>query len=166
MSGLTLAVSALTREAFAPFGDVIETRGASKCPINEGTSQRFHDLATVDVLAEGGRPLVNIFRSQPRALPMRIESVERHPLSSQAFMPLDAQRFLVVVAAPGETVRGQDLRAFITNGAQGVNIHRGVWHHALIGLDRESDFLVIDRGGAGENCDVLRLDEDISVNKL
>lgn len=166
MSGLTLAVSALNREDFAPFGDVIETRGASQCPINEGTSQRFHDLAEIDVLERGGRPLVNIFQAQPQALPMTIRTLERHPLSSQAFMPLHGQRFLVVVAPKGDAIVARDLKAFITDGTQGVNYHRGVWHHGLIALHEASGFLVIDRGGPDDNCDVFTLNEPVTIDRL
>lgn len=163
---LTLVVNALSREIFAPFGDVIETRGASQCPINEGTSQRFHDLASIDVLERGGRPLVNIFKAQPQPLPITIRALERHPLSSQAFMPLHGQRFLVVVAPRGDAILASDLMAFITDGTQGVNYHRGVWHHGLIALDEASDFLVIDRGGPDENCDVFRLKETVTIDTL
>ncbi len=163
MTSLSLNVEPLTREAFAQFGDVIETRGAAQCPINEGTSQRFHDLATIDVLENEGRPLVNIFRAQPQVLPLRIRALERHPLSSQAFMPLNGQRFLVVVAPKGDHDPSGSVRAFVTDGRQGVNFHRGVWHHGLIALGTESEFLVIDRGGPDENCDVLELPEPLTI---
>ena len=62
MAAITLRASALTAEAFAPFGDVIETAGRNSRWINEGTCQRFDDLAPVDVLAAGGRPLISIFK--------------------------------------------------------------------------------------------------------
>ena len=81
--------------------------------------------------------------------------MERHPLGSQAFMPLDAQPFIVVVAPLGEQVAPGDLRAFITNGRQGVNYRRGVWHHSLIALNAPARFIVVDRGGPGDNCDVV-----------
>ncbi len=79
--------------------------------------------------------------------------LERHPLSSQAFVPLSAARFLLVVAAPGESVLPGGIRAFVSDGRQGVNYRRGVWHHPVLALDAETDFLVIDRGGEGTNCD-------------
>ena len=143
----------LTREAFAPFGDVIETLGAGHYPINEGTTERFHDLAEVDVSEAGGRPLINIFRGQPRELPLTIRLMERHPLGSQAFIPTGAHLWLTVAAPAGEPPASSDLRAFIAGAGQGVNYHRGVWHHPLIALEAVSDFIVVDRGGAGDNCD-------------
>jgi len=141
----------LTRDAFAPFGDVIQAEGANSFPINAGMVQRFHDLARVEV--GEGRALISIFRGQPYALPLPVRMVERHPLGSQAFFPLGQARCAVIVAPPGDTVRAEDLRAFIVHGNQGVNYHPGTWHHVLLTLDAPADFLVIDRGGPGNNCD-------------
>jgi len=145
----------LTAEAFAPFGDVIEIAGHASRVINEGTCERFDDLAPVDVLANGGRPLISIFKAAPRALPFEVRVLERHPLSSQAFYPLDGVPFLVVVAAEG----GSDIpwvrrvRAFRAAGNQGVSYRRNTWHHALLAIGQTSHFLVVDRGGPGGNCE-------------
>lgn len=163
MTEITLAVTSLSKAGFAPFGDVIETDGRTHYPINDGTCERYHDLANIDVLQGAGRPLISIFRAQPVALPIRIEMMERHPLSSQAFVPLSAQRFLIVVAPVGETVDANALAAFVTNGTQGVNYHRGVWHHPLLALGEQPDFLVVDRGGAGKNCDEFYFDTKLTV---
>ena len=150
MSG-ALPIEPLTRAAFAAFGDVIETDGARHFEINNGSTTRFHDLARVDVEAEGGHALVNIFRARPLPMPLTVAMVEKHPLGSQAFVPLKAAPFLVVVAPPGEAVAPADLRAFLAEAGQGVNYAPGVWHHPVIALGRETDFLVIDRGGPGDN---------------
>lgn len=158
MSGHRLEVLSLTKEAFAPFGDVIETDGSPHYPINQGTTERFHDLAAVDVLEKSGRPLINIFRAQPLNYPLRVEMMERHPLSSQAFIPLSDAPFMVLVAPTGKSIRVPDLRAFITNGRQGVNYRRAIWHHPVLALRPDSDFLVVDRGGPGENCDELHFE--------
>ena len=152
-----LSVEPLSRAAFAPFGEVIETAGARHYPINEGTTERFHDLARVDVADEAGRPLINIFRAQPRPLPIEIRMMERHSLGSQAFVPLEAADFLVVVAPAGDPPKAAQLRAFHARGGQGVNYAKGVWHHPVLALVRQTDFLVIDRGGAGNNCDEVTL---------
>lgn len=152
----TLRIERLTRDAFAPFGDVIELDGARHYPINEGTTERYHDLAKVDVNTHGGRPLINVFRAQPRAWPIEIAMMERHPLGSQAFVPLSDAPYLIVVAPAGDLDPAK-LRAFSTRGWQGVNYARGVWHHPLLALERVSDFLVFDRGGDGPNCDEAAL---------
>ncbi len=146
-----LPVEKLTREAFAPFGDVIQLAGAHHYPINLGTTERFHDLANVDVGSENGRPLINVFRGQPRELPFEIKMMERHPFGSQAFLPLDESPYLIVVALPGPLVH-ENFRAFITAGWQGVNYAKDTWHHPLLALGKTSDFIVIDRGGPGNNC--------------
>jgi ureidoglycolate lyase len=152
----TLAIESLTREGFAPFGDVIELEGAQRFPINNGTTLRFHDLARIDVAQAGGRPLLNLFRGEPRALPFEVTMLERHPLGSQAFVPLTEVPYLIVVAPAGLLVP-QQIRAFASRGWQGVNYAKGVWHHPLIALQSVSDFIVIDRDGEGANCDEERL---------
>ena len=158
MSG-ALPIEPLTRAAFAPFGDVIEADGARHFEINDGSTTRFHDLARVDVAAEGGYVLVNIFRARPLPMPLAVAMVEKHPLGSQAFVPLEAAPFLVVVAPPGDTVEPDDLRAFLAEAGQGVNYAPDVWHHPVIALGRETDFLVIDRGGPGNNLAEFFFDE-------
>ncbi|CAG4889778.1 ureidoglycolate lyase [Paraburkholderia gardini] len=154
----TLRITRLTREAFAPFGDVIELDGARHFPINGGTTERFHDLATVDVCGDGGRPLINVFRGQPRAWPLEIAMMERHPLGSQAFLPLSDACYVIVVAPAGEFDAAR-MRAFWAEGGQGVNYAKGVWHHPLLALGRVSDFVVIDRGGEQPNCDEIAFTE-------
>ncbi|SDG90048.1 ureidoglycolate lyase [Paraburkholderia steynii] len=154
----TLAIEPLTREAFSPFGDVIELEGAKQIPINLGTTIRYHDLANVDVTDEGGRTLVNLFRGQARALPFEITMMERHPLGSQAFIPLNDKPYLVVVAPAGELDESK-IRAFVTSGWQGVNYAKGVWHHPLLALGEVSDFIVVDRGGDGHNLNEQNLRE-------
>jgi len=146
----------LTAAAFAPFGDVIEASGEPR-GINYGVTQRFHDLARLDCLEQGGRTIVNIFRSQPPAFPFAVTVMERHPLSSQAFMPLSGRPFLVVVAPKGAFDRAA-VRAFRAQPGQGVNFARGTWHHFNLALDGQSDFLVLDRDGDGDNCDEVMLD--------
>ena len=150
----------LTRDEFAPFGEVIETDGAERRMINAGSTVRFHDLARVDVAAAGGYALINVFRAQPLPLPLAVRIMERHPLGSQAFIPLDSAPFLIVVAPAGAAPGPAELRAFVTDGRQGVNYARGVWHHPVIAMTRETDFVVIDRGGPGDNLVEVRFAAD------
>ena len=151
-----LAPVPLTKRDFAPFGEVIETAGAERRVINDGSTVRFHDLARVDVATAGGFPLINVFRAQPRPLPLAVRVLEQHPLGSQAFVPLDPTPFLIVVGPAGPVPGPAELRAFVSDGRQGVNYARGVWHHPVIALDRECDFLVVDRGGPGDNLVEVR----------
>jgi len=154
-----LVAQPLSAAAFTDFGDVIEVGPQARhYPINRGLTERYHDLASIDVSSDGGRPLVNIFRSSPLPMPMQLTMMERHPLSSQTFMPLGKEPYLVVVAPAGDFSIHQ-LRAFIGGCNQGVNYYRGTWHHFCLALHATSDFLVIDRGGEGDNCDQVDLSE-------
>ncbi len=148
---LRLRPAPLTRDLFAPFGDVIETEGHPHATINDGYAERYGDLARIHV--GDGSVRVNIYRALPQTLPMRIRMVERHPLSSQMFACLTGRPFLVAVARPGEDPRPEDLHAFVTSGRQGVNYAPGTWHHPLIAYGSPGEFLVIDRRGPGENLD-------------
>lgn len=153
----------LTAAAFAPYGDVIECASATeKRDINYGNTERFHDLAELDLDAQGGRPIVSIFRSTPVPRPIAVKVMERHPLSSQAFIPLSGRPYMVVVGERGD-FRPDDLRAFIAAPNQGVNYHPGTWHHYSLALDEVSDFLVIDRDGPGDNCDEVAV-ENTSID--
>jgi ureidoglycolate lyase len=163
VSEAVLKAELLTAAAFAPFGEVIETAGHTPRLINEGTAERFDDLAPVDVLAHGGRPLISIFRATPRPLPFTVKGLERHPWSSQAFYPLDRQPFLVVVAQPGDAPWSSRIRVFRASGEQGVSYRPNTWHHALLAIGQTCRFLVIDRGGPGENCDEIAVDPPIVV---
>lgn len=153
----------LTRAAFARFGDVIDTQGVNPLSINSGFARRFHDLARVDVAAQGGRPLISIFRAQPRPAPIRLSLMERHPLASQAFFPLGDREWLIVVAEGDDPRRPESLRAFRAGGRQGVNYARGVWHHPLLVLDPDHEFLVVDRGGDGANLDEVPFPDEPAV---
>jgi ureidoglycolate lyase len=147
-----IVIRKLTAGAFAPFGQILTTEGAHSYPINGGMTERFHDLANVEIAGENGRTLISIFRGQPYDLPLTLRMVERHPLGSQAFMPLHDRPFLVIVAPDEDGVPGTPL-AFLTEPGIGVNIGRNVWHGVLTPLDREGDFLVVDRGGEGNNLE-------------
>jgi len=155
----------LTAEDFALYGDVIQCASAAeRRQINYGHTERFHNLATLDLLQEGGIPLVSIFRSRPIDRPIPVRVMERHPLSSQAFYPLDKRPYLVLVAPRGD-FDPQAMQAFVAGGDQGVNYHAGVWHHFSLALEEVSDFLVIDRGGPEKNCDEVFLENtDIRID--
>ena len=153
----TITPKPLTPGAFAPYGEVIEAASASETMlINEGHTTRFHDLAKLDLNREQGWPLVSIFRSEPRPLPIEIRMMERHPVGSQAFIPLSDHPYLVVVARDAP----DNLEAFLAQSRQGVNYGAGTWHHYSLALEAVSDFLVIDRGGPGENLEEVVLAPD------
>ncbi len=166
MATFRLQAVPLTRTGFAPFGDVIETAGAEHFPINAGTIERFHDLATVSIDSDqGGRPLISIMQTtRETRLPAPVKLVERHRRGSQAFIPLFSARLVIVVATAGDSVDPAKLQAFITNGRQGYNYHPGTWHMPLITPEIGQQTLIVDRGGRGSNCDEWVFSDNIVVS--
>ncbi|MCB1388030.1 MAG: ureidoglycolate lyase [Rhodobacteraceae bacterium] len=146
---LTLRLQPLTPDAFAPFGEVLAATGTPDRIINQGLCGRFHDRAALD-FGPGGRAGISIFDARPRALPYRLEMVERHPEGSQAFLPLHEHPFLVIVAPDAGGVPGRPL-AFRTDGTQGINLRRGTWHGVLTPLAAPGLFAVVDRIGPTPN---------------
>lgn len=148
----TVFTEPLTAEAFAPFGQVIELAGATHYPINNGMTERYHDLARIELGGVHARPLLSLFRGQPYQLPLTLALVERHPLGSQAFYPLSDNPWLVIVAEDDGGTPAR-IRAFRPVQGQGVNIAMNTWHGVLTPLEAASDFLVVDRGGDGTNLE-------------
>ena len=146
----------LTKAAFAPFGDVVEMEGAEHFTINQSFAERFTDLAKVDVAAEGGSVNISIVTAEPRPMPIAIKLMERHPLGSQIFIPLQDRPWLVVVC--GDPHDARSYRAFSAAGRQGINYARNVWHHPLLVFDAGSRFMVVDRKGPGNNLEEVWLD--------
>jgi ureidoglycolate lyase len=144
----------LERARFAPFGDVIDLH-ADWFAINQGTTRRYHALGDIQVLGEGGRGVISLAVAQAAAQPVRVRMLERHPLGSQAWVPRGNAAFIAVVApnGPDDKPLETGIRAFLARPGQGVNYHAGVWHHPLICLAEQGEFLVVDRDGAGNNCD-------------
>jgi ureidoglycolate lyase len=154
---ITLKLEPLTRVSFAPFGDVIEIDGAQHFPINQGFAERFNDLAHVDVGADGGSVNISIVSAVVRPRPIGLKLMERHPLGSQIFYPLQDRSWLVVVCA--EPQDAKSFRAFMATGRQGINYARNTWHFPLLVLEAESRFLVVDRKGPGTNLEEMWIDE-------
>ena len=145
----------LTPEAFAPFGSVIEASDAAvKLDINQGHAVRYDALAEVDVSESGGTAVISLFRAKPLG-ELVLRTFERHPLGSQTFMPLSGKPYLVAVA-PAGPFEPAKIRLFRAEPHQGVHYCKGVWHHFLLVL-AESDFLIVDRAGPGDNCEEVEL---------
>lgn len=153
----------LTAEAFAPFGDVLAVDLKAPDPINFGYTDRFTDIAGIDVAEAGGRPMVHLYRTKPFALPVSLTMMERHPKGSQAFMPLGHGRFVAVVAPAGAPPEPDAFHAFLCGPGQGLNLKRGVWHHPMMPVDGLLCLLVIERGADDDNCDVIDLPKDAVV---
>ncbi|MHC0054768.1 ureidoglycolate lyase [Actibacterium sp. D379-3] len=146
-----IPIRPLTAEAFAPFGDLLDTAGAPDRIINQGLCGRYHDRARLD-FGPDGRAGISLFNAQPRALPLTLDMVERHPEGSQAFIPMTHQPFLMIIAPDDGGTPGRPL-AFVTQPGQGVNYHRGTWHGVLTPLHAPGLFAVVDRIGNTENLE-------------
>ena len=143
-----LHIRPLTAEVFKPFGDVIQASdNARHFSINQGYAERFDKLALVDANDLGGQAAISVFRAKARPLPIELSVLEKHPLGSQAFMPMSGHSYLVVVAPGDEQPDVDKVQCFLASATQGVNYAKGTWHHPLLAL-HDGDFLVVDRSGA------------------
>jgi ureidoglycolate lyase len=154
---ITIATQPLTAAAFAPFGDILEASGDFRL-INAGLCKRHHDRAKIDT-GPDARTGISIFRAEPRSLPYAFDLIERHPEGSQAFVPMTEHPFLVIVS---EGPHATPL-AFLTNGTQGINLHRGTWHGVLTPLAEPGLFAVVDRIGTTPNLEEFRYDAPFTV---
>ena len=167
MCAMILSARPLAADDFEPFGAVIATapRGEAGSEANQGTARRFDWLADLQSSRPAAKPNLAAFRCAANdARPVPIRLLEKHPCSSQVFVPMNAARYLVVVARGGDAPDLSTLAAFIASGAQGICYAAGVWHHPMIALDRDTDFacLVWEDGGP-EDCVVQDLAETIAI---
>jgi ureidoglycolate lyase len=154
-----MKIEPLTKNAFAPFGDVVDIDGTDPREINQGFAQRFNDLADIDVC--DGQTNISIFTATPRPHPIAIKLMERHPLGTQLFYPLQNEDWYVLVCE--NPTDEKTFRAFKAGGQQGVNYHRNTWHHPLL-VTNESRFIVIDRKGAGHNLEEKWLEKELHLS--
>ncbi|MBK4216398.1 ureidoglycolate lyase [Paracoccus caeni] len=150
----TIKIQPITPEAFAPFGDVLTPRATPDRLINAGRCERHHALATVE--RGEGEAIISIFRSESVSLPYDCPMLERHPLGSQAFMPLGDDPWMTVVAHDDGGKPGLPL-AFLVPAGTGINLRAGVWHGVLTPLDKPAQFLVVDREGDGVNLEEAQI---------
>ena len=153
---LALTPIALDADNFKPYGDVVDIEGRPSRSINQGYADRFENLAALD-LTDGGSPALSVFKARPVKLPFSVTHMERHPKSSQLFIPKGRGRFLVLVAEGSQQFNPANLRLFVSNGRQGVNYKRGVWHHFLMALENEQEFIVLDRSDPDDNTAEVEL---------
>jgi ureidoglycolate lyase len=140
----------ITKENFAKYGDVITTKDIKPLKINDGYAKRFDGIANLDTSIDGGETTICIFSALKRSFPMKIDMMEKHPLGSQAFIPMQETTFLVLVAPKGGKPNIDEIESFIVPPHIGVNYNPGIWHFPLIST-KDMNFLVVDRKGSGDN---------------
>ena len=153
----------ITKENFAKYGDMISTKDIKPLEINNGYAKRYDGIANLNTANENGETTISIFSALKRNFPMKIDMMEKHPLGSQAFIPMKETTFIVFVAPKGEKPDLNKIEAFIIPPGIGVNYDPGVWHFPLISTE-DMNFLVVDRKGSGKNLVIESLDkENISL---
>ena len=154
----------ITRKNFAKYGDLISSDDINPMDINAGYAKRFDNLANINSSKDGGKTTVSIFSALKRNFPMKIDMMEKHPLGSQAFIPMNETTFLCFVAPPGESPEIDKIQSFIIPPKTGINYKPGIWHFPLISTE-DTDFLVIDRKRNGENLVIHKFDKEKIVLK-
>ena len=162
MSDRVIIAQPLTHEVFAPFGDVLDFSAPADMMINQGLCARHHNLAALEF--NDGQAGISLFNATPRSLPYELDMMERHPLGSQAFLPMTENPFLVIVAKD-DNGKPDTPQAFITAPSMGVNYHANIWHGVLTPLSAPGHFAVIDRIGSGENLQEYWFDEKYLIKK-
>ena len=154
----------ITRSNFAAYGDLISSNDIKPMNINDGYAKRFNNLAYINTWQDEGKTIVSIFSALKRTFPMKIDMMEKHPLGSQAFIPMNTTTFLCFVAPPGESPEIDKIQSFIIPPKTGINYKPGIWHFPLISTE-DTDFLVIDRKGNSENLVIHKFDKEKVVLK-
>ena len=149
----------MTKENFSKFGDMISTENIKPIEINNGYANRFDDIAKIDTANNNGKTTISIFSALKRSFPMKIDMMEKHPLGTQAFIPMKETTFLTLVAPEGKKLEIDKIESFVVPKGKGVNYKTGIWHFPLISTE-DMDFLVVDRKGPGENLIVENLDQE------
>jgi len=149
----------MTKENFSKFGDMISTENIKPIEINNGYANRFDDIAKIDTANNNGETTISIFSALKRSFPMKIDMMEKHPLGTQAFIPMKETTFLTLVAPEGKKIEMDKIESFVVPKGKGVNYKTGIWHFPLISTE-DMDFLVVDRKGPGENLIVENLDQE------
>jgi len=153
----------ITKENFSKFGNMITTEDIKPLEINNGYAKRFDNIAKIDTSSQNGETTISIFSALKRSFPMKIDMMEKHPLGSQAFIPMKETTFLTLVAPEGEIPDIEKIESFIVPKGIGVNYKANVWHFPLISTE-DMNFLVVDRKGSGDNLIIENLEkEDISL---
>ena len=161
---ITINPIPITKENFSKFGDMITTADIKPIEINEGYAKRFDGIANLNTSKDNGETTISIFSALKRFFPMKIDMMEKHPLGSQAFVPMKETTFLVFVAPKATKPNLHEIEAFVVPPGIGVNYNPGIWHFPLISTE-DMNFLVIDRKGSGDNLVIENLDKEEVILK-
>ena len=154
----------ITKKNFSKFGQIIDTSKRNPININNGYAKRFDNLINVDTSKKRGKAIVSIFNAKKRKFPMKIDMMEKHPLGSQAFIPMEDTKFLIFVAPKGDKPNINKIQSFVVPRQTGINYKSGIWHFPLIST-KNMNFLVVDRKGKGKNLVIHKFKKDKIILK-
>ena len=154
----------ITKKNFSKFGQLIDTSKKNPININNGYAQRFDNLINIDTSKKKGKAIVSVFKAKKRRFPMKIDMMEKHPLGSQAFIPMEDEKFLVFVAPRGDRPNINKIQSFVVPKQPGVNYYAGIWHFPLISM-KNMNFLVVDRKGIGNILVIYKFIKDKIILK-
>ena len=168
--GTTHAIP-LSVEAYKNYGDVIAAPEAHTfVPANMGTAKRFNFVAKLENFRErNAHGNLCIFRCTPQVCSPKtsfdVHLLEKHPHSTQIFIPLNARTSYLVIVCLGNTEPDlKTLKAFVAEASQGITYKPGTWHHPLIAMEKETDFAcLVWEDGSDEDCVTFELKKPIHV---
>ena len=164
MTGRIIKPKPITKENFKKFGDMITTADIKPIEINNGYAKRYDGIANLNTKKDNGESTISIFSALKGSFPMKVDMMEKHPLGSQAFIPMKETTFLVFVAPKGDAPEISKIKSFIIPPKIGINYKPGIWHFPLISTE-DTDFLVLDRKGSGENLIIHQFKEEEIILK-
>ena len=155
----------INKSNFSGFGDVISTKDINPIDINNGYAKRYDNIANLNTSKDNGETTISIFSALKRQFPMKIDMMEKHPLGSQAFIPLKETTFLCLVSPQGDKPDLNQIESFIVPSGIGINYNPGIWHFPLISTE-DMNFLVVDRKGSGNNLIIENLEKENLILKF
>jgi ureidoglycolate lyase len=162
----TIVAEPLTREAFAPCGDVISAEGHDRLPVNYyGDRMDVYKAGPF----ESDQP-VEFLLTVTRIRDFRVTFLERHMELTQTFIPLAGHPFIIAVAPPDARLEDgvpafDDVRAFFVPGDVAVNIHRGTWHEPPFPLVDNALTIITSHRALTQGLQT-KLDETKEVHRL
>jgi ureidoglycolate lyase len=162
-----ISIEQLDINIFSKFGDIIQKKNALELrSINQGTTTRYHNTSKLSLESKNGNSSISIFSGSPRDLPIEIKIMEKHPIASQSFLPIQDYDWLIVVCEEkNELPDLSTLRCFQVDGDTGITYNKNIWHHPLL-VKKKQDFWVIDRINDQENSSINLQEYHFNNNEI
>ena len=162
-----ISIEQLDINIFSKFGDIIQKKNALELrSINQGTTTRYHNISKLSLESKNGNSSISIFSGSPRDVPIEIKIMEKHPIASQSFLPIQDYDWLIVVCEEkNELPDLSTLRCFQVDGDTGITYNKNIWHHPLL-VKKKQDFWVIDRINDLENSSINLKEYNFNNNEI